>query len=181
MAGDTSLWPIVVGGLLTGLFALGGIGVGLLGAARRDAAQERREAKKRRADKFEALVAAVYEYDHWIYRGGLQEAKSEGISEKTTDPFAKVQSISAVYFPEFGKSIDELWETSAKFRKLIDKAGQARREKDFESAHGGGRSVEYADQFTKAVEEMRKAGETYVKSRHILITALQDFARKEFR
>jgi hypothetical protein len=52
MAGaDTSLWPVVVGGLLAGLFALGGIGVGLVGKARRDAAQERREAGKRRADK----------------------------------------------------------------------------------------------------------------------------------
>lgn len=34
---DTSLWPVVVGGLLTGLFALGGIGVGLVGTACRDA------------------------------------------------------------------------------------------------------------------------------------------------
>ena len=33
---DTSLWPVVVGGLLTGLFALGGLGVGLVGTARRD-------------------------------------------------------------------------------------------------------------------------------------------------
>jgi len=58
MAGDASLWPVVVGGLLSGAFALGGT-VGLMGAARRDAAQDRREAGKRRADKFEELVAAI--------------------------------------------------------------------------------------------------------------------------
>jgi hypothetical protein len=41
MAGaDTSLWPVIVGGLLTGLFPLGGIGVGLVGTAPRDAAKE---------------------------------------------------------------------------------------------------------------------------------------------
>jgi hypothetical protein len=44
MAGaDTSLWPVIVGGLLTGLFALGGIGVGAVVAARRDVAQQRHE------------------------------------------------------------------------------------------------------------------------------------------
>jgi hypothetical protein len=61
---DTSLWPIV----LTGAFALGGslgaMGINSFATARRDAAQERHEAKRRRADKFEELVAAVYEFAH---------------------------------------------------------------------------------------------------------------------
>jgi hypothetical protein len=100
---DTSLWPVVVGGLLTGLFALGGIGVGLVRTARRDAAQERRETRKRRADKFEELVAAVYEYDHWLKR-----IVSGSDEPKTMSPFAKVQSISAVYFPQFDGLIREL-------------------------------------------------------------------------
>jgi hypothetical protein len=51
---DASLWPAV----LTGLFALGGE---MLATSQRDAAQERRDAKKRRADKFEEMVAALYE------------------------------------------------------------------------------------------------------------------------
>jgi hypothetical protein len=50
---DTSLWPIVASGLLTGLFALGGIAVGLVGASRRDVTQQRHEKAKRRAEKFE--------------------------------------------------------------------------------------------------------------------------------
>jgi hypothetical protein len=52
---DTSLWPILLTGLFTLCGSLGGIGVGLVGAARRDAAQERRDAKKRRAEKFEEM------------------------------------------------------------------------------------------------------------------------------
>jgi hypothetical protein len=99
---DTSLWPVVVGGLLAGLFALGGIGVGAVVASRRDAAQERREARKRRADKFEELVAAVYEFDHW-----LDSMRGHG-GPQTTSPFSKVQSIAAVYFPQFSELISEL-------------------------------------------------------------------------
>jgi hypothetical protein len=78
MAGDTSLWPIVASGRLSGLFALGGIEVGLVGTARRDVAQERREKTKRRADKFEELVAAVYEFDHWLTIMRTQDAFGVG-------------------------------------------------------------------------------------------------------
>jgi hypothetical protein len=40
------------------------MGINSFATARRDAAQERHEAKRRRADKFEELVAAVYEFAH---------------------------------------------------------------------------------------------------------------------
>jgi hypothetical protein len=99
---DTSLWPIVLTGVFTLVGSLGGIGVGLVGAARRDAAQDRREARKRRADKFEELVAAVYEFDHWL-DGIRQRALVGGDATETVSPFAKVQSISAVYFPKFSE------------------------------------------------------------------------------
>ena len=101
---DTSLWSVVVGGLLT----LSGIGVGLVGTARRDAAQERRDAKKRREEKFEELVAAAYEVDHWI--GSLRDRHVFGIENisDTVSPLVKVQSISAVHFPQFDKLIDKL-------------------------------------------------------------------------
>jgi hypothetical protein len=59
---DTSLWPVVVGGLL----ALGGTVAGAIATTIRDATQQRYETRKRRADKFEELVAAVYEFDHWL-------------------------------------------------------------------------------------------------------------------
>lgn len=112
---DTSLWPVVVGGLLTGIFALGGIGVGLVGASRRDAAQERRDARKRRADKFEELVAAVYEFDHWLTLTRQRELeKKEGVPEAVS-PFAKLQAISSVYFPQFSKLVDELDIVSSRY------------------------------------------------------------------
>ena len=50
---------------------------GLVGTACRDAAQEHREAKKRRSDKFEELVAAVYEFDHWVE--GVRQRETVGV------------------------------------------------------------------------------------------------------
>ena len=85
---DTSLWPVVVGGVLAGIFALGGVIAGQIGTARRDAAQERREARKRRADKFEELVAAVYEFDHWVDSIRQRDAGGADIPERVS-PFAK--------------------------------------------------------------------------------------------
>jgi hypothetical protein len=59
---DTSLWPVVVGGLL----GEEGTVVGVIGTTIRDVAQQHHEKAKRRADKFEELVAALYEFDHWL-------------------------------------------------------------------------------------------------------------------
>ena len=58
------LVPVVVGGLLT----LVGTVAAALGTAIRDVVQRPNKEKKRRADKFEELVAAVYEFDHWLDR-----------------------------------------------------------------------------------------------------------------
>jgi hypothetical protein len=141
---------------LTGLFALGGIGVGLVGTARRDAAQERRETRKRRVDKFEELVAAVYEYDHWLKR-----IVSGSDEPKTMSPFAKVQSISAVYFPQFDGLIREL-----------DLAAYAM------WAHNTKMRTNRATQVTDGMDETY--GPYYQKCQ-ALLDALKKFAHDEFQ
>jgi hypothetical protein len=160
---DTSLWPVVVGGLLTGLFALGGIGVGLVGTARRDAAQERREKTKRRADKFEELVAAIQESDHWM-EGMRRWAYGVDDIPKTASPFAKVESISAVYFPQFDELISELAQAQADYRLWIYKAERKRNIKD--------------DHFSDGISE---AFAPYAQRRDTLIDAIKKFARDEFQ
>jgi len=116
MAGaDTSLWPIVLTGLFTLGGSLGGIGVGLIGSARRDAAQERHEKMKRRAEKFEELVAAVYEFDHWLDTLRNRDAFGTDKAPQTVTPFAKVQSISAVYFPQFSGLVDGLDQAATEY------------------------------------------------------------------
>ena len=47
------------------------------------------DAKKRRTDKLEELVAAVYEFDHWVDRNKQRYVVGEDIPE-TISPLAKV-------------------------------------------------------------------------------------------
>jgi hypothetical protein len=157
MAGDTSLWPVIASGLLTGVFALGGIGVGLFATARRDAAQQRREDRKRRGDKFEELVAALYEFDHWLDRTRARLLFEKDIQE-TVSPFAKVQSISAVYFPQFSELVLELDAVSARYLAWLYQVQQG----------------SFATQF----DEMYRP---YVQKSNALLDALKKFAREEFQ
>src|SRR5260370_25146474 len=156
---DTSLWPIVLTGLFTLSGSLGGIGVGLVGSARRDAAQERHEKAKRRADKFEELVAAVYEFDHWL--SGVRERDAFGVSPDipvTVSPFAKVQSISSVYFQQFSELILELETASDQYRIWMYQAEGRRVSKN----------AQYADGFSEAYGP-------YVQKREALLDALKKF------
>jgi hypothetical protein len=107
MAEDGSLWPVVAGGLLT----LGGTIAAALGTVIRDLVQRRSEERKRRSDKFEELVAAVYEFDHWLDR--LKDRFIFGADlPETVSPFGKVQSISSVYFPQFSTLANDLDEAA---------------------------------------------------------------------
>jgi hypothetical protein len=121
---DTSLWPVVVGGLL----GVGGTLVGVIGTTIRDVAQQRHEKAKRRADKFEELVAAVYEFDLWVEGFRQREVLGRDVA-LTASPLAKMQSISAVYFPQFDESIREwdgatyayrVWMQDTAFRRISD-------------------------------------------------------------
>ncbi|WP_426612569.1 hypothetical protein [Bradyrhizobium sp. McL0616] len=164
MAG-TSLWPVVLGGLLTGAFTLGGIGVGLFGAARRDAAQEHRDLRERRADKFEELVAAVYEYDHWLALIRSRDAFGIDSAEpQSMSPFAKVQAITSVYFPRFNAPVRELESTADQYLIWIYDAERKRVSKD----------AKYADGFDGSYRP-------YCQKREALLDALKEFAHKEFQ
>jgi hypothetical protein len=118
---DTSLWPVVVGGLL----GVGGT-VGVIGTTIRDVARQRHEKAKRRADKFEELVAAVYEFAHWLDGIRQRDAFGVGDAQQTVSPFAKVQSISSVYFPQFSELIRELERASDHYLVWIYKAEHKR-------------------------------------------------------
>jgi len=68
---------VVVGGLL----GVGGTIVAVIGTTIRDIAQQRHEKTKRRADKFEELVAAVYDLDHWL--ADIRRRDAMGIRQRS--------------------------------------------------------------------------------------------------
>src|SRR6516162_1933839 len=153
------LVPVVVGGLLT----LMGTVAAALGTAIRDVVQRRNKEKKRRVDKFEESVAAVYEFDHWLDR--LKDRFIFGADvPETVSPFGKVQSISSVYFPQFSTLANDLDEAATEYRRWMIGAGEKRLNKD--PTHIGG--------FVEAYEP-------YKRKRNALLDALQKFARKHFK
>jgi hypothetical protein len=155
---DTSLWPIVLTGLFTLSGSLGGIGVGLIGAARRDKEQERRDDRKRRAEKFEELVAALYEFDHWLLSYMSMDAFAKGNAPQTVSPIAKMQSISAVYFPQFDKSIASLERAASRFMYRAAKTDIERSDPGFDEAN-----------------------QVYVNKRDVLFDDLKAFAQEHFQ
>ena len=150
------LVPVLVGGLLT----LVGTVAAALGTAIRDVVQRRNKEKKRRADKFEELVAAIYEFDHWLDRLKDRFVLGANVPE-TVSPFTKVQSISAVYFLQFSTLADDLDEAATDYRRWMIGAGEKRLNKD----------PAYMDGFKEAYDP-------YKRRRNALLDALQKFARK---
>jgi hypothetical protein len=121
----------------------------------RDGVQQHREAEKRRADKFKELVAAVYEFD-WLDGIRLREVLGRD-NPQSVSPFAKLQSISSVYFPQFDKAIRELDAATLNYRSWMEIAPQTNGD-GFEEAYN-----------------------PYVQKRDALLDALRKFAREEFQ
>jgi hypothetical protein len=168
---DTSLLPVIVGGALALAGTLATIGVTVV----RDAVQHRREKQKRREDKFEELVAAVYELDHWIERIEV------GADTGQQSPFSKVQSITSVYFPQF---IDWVGALALAGNLLLEKdfykaSGSRRDAKAVEEANSSRRNAKVVEEANSAYEEARDAREAYIDRRNELLTVLQSFACNE--
>jgi len=111
------------------------------------------------------LVAAVYEFDHWVDSIRQRDAYGvDGIPE-TVSPMAKVQSISSVYFPQFDGLIRE-WDLAViQYRVWIHTAGQKR----------------LAGNVTQVNDGLEEAYKPYWQKRDALMDALKQFAREEFQ
>ena len=129
----------------------------------RRAQREGRE-KKRRAEKFEELIAAIYEFDHW-----LDNERTRGLGGNTSSPevspFAKIQAISAVHFPSFDPLIRELDNGVAKYRVWIETASFQR---------VAGKLTEFPAGYLEALKP-------YSDARDKLLDSLKKFAHTDFQ
>ncbi len=144
---------------------MGGIAITAVGTLIRDVVHERRERRKRRAEKFEELVAAVYDFDHWVDNLRLSTAYGDEKNSSAVSPFYKLQAISSVYFPQFDTKIDELDKATAGYRVWMIGAGQKRLANQIDSMSMG---------FVEAYEP-------YSEKRDGLLKALKEFAHREFQ
>jgi hypothetical protein len=106
----TTLIPVVVGGLI-------GLAGGLLGPLVLEGRKQAAEKKKKRAEKFEELVAAVTEHGLWIGHTRYFIISGQG-SEPPLSPITKIEAIVSTYFPEF-----EGWFDSSTVRALAMRVG----------------------------------------------------------
>lgn len=160
MAGAADLLPVLLGGLLT----LGG-GVIASGAtwfsnSRRDASEK----QAKHADKFEQLVAAVYEFDHWL------ELKQDVIVFAHDDkigpsPFYRIESISAVYFPILLPKITLLKVAAHGVNSWINKAALKR----------------HNNQIDALQEGLLESYNPYLQARDALLTDVIEQAKREFQ
>jgi hypothetical protein len=112
----------VIGGLI-------GIAGGFFGPLFLQKQREVIEKKKQRAEKFQELMAALFEYEHWLdmLRDTLLFTTEINIvPTPSASPFAKLHAVSAIYFPDLESKIAVL-EKAGKKREIW--LGKARHKK----------------------------------------------------
>jgi hypothetical protein len=150
------LLPVIVGG---GIAIIGG----LIGPPFLHHLQQKVEKKKRRAEKFEELVATLYEHDHWLQM--MQNVRLFGDEDRNVmPPITKVHAISLVYFPELEEQITKLDVVTDKYKLWMSTAAQKRLKGDKTFADDAGIMYRlYSEEF------------------HSLLRELGEFARREFQ
>jgi len=153
---DATLWPVIVGG------AIGVFGT-VIGGWLLETRKQNAEKRKKRAEKFEEMIAAIHEHSHW-----LDTARSIRIFAKEAElgvnPITKVLAISAIYFPEFYDELKELDLAAGKFESWIFESAQKRLDGDHNFREG---HIEAYD--------------SYGRKRMNILDVLRKFAAEEFK
>jgi hypothetical protein len=154
---DTSIWtillPVIVGGAI-------GIVASFVGPWFIERVKEKNERRKRRREKFEELVSAVYEFDNWLNR-----IKADGnLGEVGSSPPIKLGVIARVYFPGFLEKISKFGGAAVDYQLAIQRAQKRLAGKTSEINDG-----------------LMDAYNPYAREKNELLDELEKFAGKEFR
>jgi hypothetical protein len=139
----TGMFGVFIGGVL----ALLGSWLGpWLSERRRDAAKRRR----RRIQKYEELVSAIFEFDSWIDMLRTNQASGENLLTAGVSPFAKVMAIADIYFPECAEQVYALSQAAEKYKYWIVKTHVA-------LGAGNGSPQHMSPEFVEAVKPYNTA------------------------
>jgi hypothetical protein len=150
--------PALVGGAI-------GLAGGFLGPRWLQDQKEASDKKKKRAEKFEELVAAVVEHYHWFAVMRFFFISGQG-SQPTLSPITKIEAIAGTYFPEFEDSVRQLDSASNNYEIWILDTGQKR----IRNEPGYEKLIGHDDVLTK-----------YMDARKAFLAELRKFARREFQ
>src|SRR5882724_7673505 len=116
---EASIWatlvPVIVGGVIG--FASGFFAPWFLEARKQEA-----EKKKKRAEKFEELIAAIHEHAHWLDTARGVRIFDSG-KELGVNPITKALAIVAIYFPNFYDEMKEIDLAAGNFETWLFEAG----------------------------------------------------------
>jgi hypothetical protein len=151
----------LLGVLLGGLLAVGG------GAAAQWYSHKLKiedDERRRRAVKYEELVAAIYEFDHWLQvLRGIRVIGKEG--EEPLSPLGKAHAITCAYFPSFVDQLKELDLLASEYQRWMLRKGRERLDNKVDILSGG-------------MDEVYKP---YTKARFALLRDLGAFAGRGFK
>src|SRR5262249_20753176 len=150
------LLPVIVGGAIA-------IAGGLIGPPFLHWLQQNAEKKRRRAEKFEELVTALYEHEHWLeaMQGNYVFGKEENIP---VTPFAKAHAIVNVYFPEFRARLDQLDAAAKNYVLWMTQAYLKRTQTGSPNIDG-----------------LKEAQDPYLTKLQSVLNDLEDYARRNFQ
>ena len=153
------LAPVVVGGII-------GFAAGVGGNWFNQRWQAEADKKRRREDKFQELVTALYDHRHWLK--ALGNSGAFGAAELLeVSPMARLRAIAALYFPTYRQALTKLDAAADHYEMWTFPAGQERLSKG------------KLEQVT--LEAGRKAYGPYAEAFRELVDGLEEFAAKEFR
>ena len=154
-ASDTSLWPVIVGGALALVGSFGGVIIA-------NVFQGKREKEKLRAEKFGELVKTIYEFEAWLLERRDISYDQDPKPGEIISPLAKIDAITAIYFPRFMPMVHDLELASSHFEGWI--------------AHNRVNILQGAP----SPDGHNEAWGAFLAKRSVLLEALRKFADEEF-
>lgn len=113
-----TLIPVIVGGII-------GLAGGLLGPPLAHWLNERAAKKKKRAEKLEELIGALYAYAHWLALVRGIRVFGHELTEPPS-PLPTARAIAVIYFPDLDGLLTELEDVARPYEVWMLEAGKKR-------------------------------------------------------
>ena len=139
--------------LLTGL-------IGIFAPILAEEKRNRAERDRRRVEKFEEMVAAIFDLSDWM--SAARDQRVFGTSPEMTrpSPLVKIEAISSIYYPELRSAVDALCLAATSHEKWQIEAGIERMKGEPEYTSGYKESyASFRQKQTALLEEVRMFAE----------------------
>lgn len=148
-----TLLPVIVGGII-------GLAGGLIGPPLAHWLNEGAAKKRKRAEKLEELIGALYAFDHWL--GLVRSMRVFGTEgAEPPSPLAIAQAIAVVYFPDLDAPLAELESAARIHEQWMLLAGQKRLGGDKEFGRDFDETYKpYRTKFIEIVGSLKRLGKT---------------------